>query len=142
MCQKIVRFIDCNVLLDVCNVCLSVPQAVTPVLNKHIYTQQFSFSYIILHFLLQLTLADIWFFSSLEFAILAFPDIMEWNEWIKNFVVKVKAEERMKKYLEDRPTPFVNLQALQRKENFNCKQLSRLECPKPNIPAYAQTRRQ
>ena len=34
---------------------------------------------------------------------------MEWNAWIKEFVAKVKADERMKKYLEGRPASAVGL---------------------------------
>ena len=45
----------------------------------------------------------IYAFASLELAIMSFLDIMEWNAWIKEFVDKVKADERMKKYLEGGP---------------------------------------
>ena len=56
-----------------------------------------------------MSLADVWLYNSLEFVSLAFPDIMEWNPWIQQFVAKVRDDERMKKYLAERPTPVKDL---------------------------------
>ena len=57
----------------------------------------------------QITLGDIWLFSSLEFASVAFPDIMEVTPWVKQFTDKVKDDEKMKKYLADRPPSAMGL---------------------------------
>ncbi|XP_067941976.1 glutathione S-transferase-like [Watersipora subatra] len=55
----------------------------------------------------QMNLADVWLYNTLQFGIVAFPDIMELTPWVKEFVAKVQNEEKMKAYLASRPkTPF------------------------------------
>ena len=52
--------------------------------------------------LLQIQLADVWLYTTLEFAKVAVPDAMEINNWTKQFVQKFEDDERIKGYLENR----------------------------------------
>ena len=48
-------------------------------------------------------MADVWFYTSLDFINLAYPDSKELTPWIKEFVAKMEAEENLKTYLDSRP---------------------------------------
>ena len=56
---------------------------------------------------MQVGLAEIWFYTDLDFMNLAFPDSKELSPWIKDFVEKMEADERVKKYITERlPSPM------------------------------------
>ncbi|XP_067942610.1 glutathione S-transferase 3-like isoform X2 [Watersipora subatra] len=57
------------------------------------------------HFILsdKIQLADVWVYTTLEWAKRIYPDAMEMTEWTKEFVAKFQSDPVMKKYLAERP---------------------------------------
>lgn len=56
-----------------------------------------------------MSLGDVWLYGALEFALTAFPDIMELTPWVKEFVAKVRANENLSKYLDSRPASALGI---------------------------------
>ncbi|KAF6026202.1 hypothetical protein EB796_015485 [Bugula neritina] len=51
----------------------------------------------------QIQLGDVWLYATLEFCKVGVPDIMTITPWMKEFTTNFEADERMKKYLAERP---------------------------------------
>ncbi|XP_067942398.1 glutathione S-transferase 1-like [Watersipora subatra] len=51
----------------------------------------------------KINLADVWLYNMLQFGRPAFPDLMSLTPWVKRFVERMEADDKMKKYLASRP---------------------------------------
>ncbi|XP_067942737.1 probable glutathione S-transferase 7 [Watersipora subatra] len=51
----------------------------------------------------QISLADVWLYSFLEFGLAAFPELMDVTLWVKAFVERVRNTAEMQSYLATRP---------------------------------------
>lgn len=82
----------------------------TSKLSPHPSTLE-SVSYFIIkhvsYILLQIMLADVWLYTTLELARTAFPDAMEITCWVGDFTTKFESDSKIKKYLASRqPAPM------------------------------------
>ena len=55
----------------------------------------------------QINLADVWLYCSLEFSNQCIDDWKELTPWVKEFVDKFTSEERVAKYLAERPKRLI-----------------------------------